>query len=193
MPGSVADLKVLDMTEVETTLKQWLDEEADVRARMATSGVADRSQLAALSGLDFLRSILNGDLPAAPMAVTLDYLLIGCERGRAVFQGTPKREHYNPSGSVHGGYFSTLLDSALGCAVHTCLEPGQGYATIELKVTLLRALTDRTGPVRADARVISVGRRLGTAEARLTDPAGRLYAHATTSCMIFPLNERPAA
>ena len=176
-----------------STLQAWLERERQVRATMAAPGVVDRATLASCSGLELLGGWQRGEYPSAPMAVTLGYLLVECERGRVVFQGTPQRAHYNPSGSVHGGYFSTLLDSAMGCAVHSCLERGLGYGTIELKVTLLRPLSDRTGPVRAEGQVISISRRLGTAEGRLVDAAGKLYAHATTTCMIFPLDERPVA
>jgi uncharacterized protein (TIGR00369 family) len=175
------------------TLQAWLDREREVRLLLAPPGHCGLDELAEHSGLELLQRIQRGELPAVPMANTLDYVMVECERGRVVFQGTPRLEYYNPSGAVHGGYFSTLLDSAMGCAVHSCLEKGMGYATIELKLTLLRALTNRTGPVRAEGKLISLSRRLGTAEGRLIDAEGRLYAHATTTCMIFPLQEREQA
>lgn len=104
-----------------------------------------------------------------------------------VFQGTPKADYYNPIGSVHGGYIATLLDSALGCAVHTMLERGYGYTTLELKVNYVRPLTDKTGPVRAEAHVVNVSRQVGVAQGRLVDAAGRMYAWGSTTCLIFPL------
>jgi uncharacterized protein (TIGR00369 family) len=117
----------------------------------------------------------------------MDFVPIEGEPGRIVFQGTPGRQHYNPIGSVHGGYFCTLLDSAVGCAVQSMLPKGMGYTTLELKVNLIRALTDKTGPVRAEGKVIQVGGRVGIAEGRIIDADGKLYAHASTTCLIFPL------
>lgn len=175
------------------TLESWLAREREVRLLMAAPGQPGSAELGAYPGLDFLHRIQRGELPSVPMASTLDYVMVECERGRVVFQGTPRLEYYNPIGSVHGGYFATLLDSAMGCAVHSCLDKGLGYATIELKVSLLRPLTNRTGPVRAEGSVISISKRLGTAEGRLVDAAGKLYAHATTTCMIFSLAERLAS
>jgi len=102
-----------------------------------------------------------------------------------VFTGTPQRMHYNPLGSVHGGYHATVLDSAMGCAVHSTLEAGKGYTTLELKINFVRALTDATGPIRAEAKVIHVGRQVATAEGRIVDGKGRLYSHGTTTCLIF--------
>jgi uncharacterized protein (TIGR00369 family) len=107
------------------------------------------------------------------------------ETGIAVFQGRPQLKHYNPLGSVHGGWFATLLDSALGCAVHSTLPAGKAYTTLELKVNIVRALTDAVPFVRAEGRVIHLGRQVATAEARLIGPDGKLYAHATTTCLIF--------
>ena len=114
-------------------------------------------------------------------------MLISADKGHVVFQGTPEHRHYNPIGSVHGGFHATLLDSCVGCAVHTTLEAGQGYTTLELKVNYVRALTDRVGPVRAEGKVIHVGKQVATAEGRIVDVQGRLYAHASTTCLVFPL------
>jgi len=107
------------------------------------------------------------------------------EPGRAVFQGTPDRRHYNPLGSVHGGYFCTLLDSALGCAVQSTLPTGTGYTTLEAKTNLVRAITSETGKLRAIGRTLHVGKRMATAEGRLEDASGKLYAHATTTCIVL--------
>ncbi|MFZ6723257.1 PaaI family thioesterase [Undibacterium sp. Ji49W] len=174
-------------TETEAVLQQWLAREAEVRARMAEPGVATLDQLKAVSGIDFLLGILNGDYPVAPIGKTLDFIPVEGEPGRIVFQGTPGVQHYNPLGSVHGGYFCTLLDSAVGCAVQSMLPKGVGYTTLEIKVNLIRAMNSKTGPVRAEGKVIQVGRQVGTAEGRIVDAAGKVYAHATTTCLVFPL------
>ena len=104
-----------------------------------------------------------------------------------MFQGTPKKDFYNPLGSVHGGYAATLLDSCVGCAVHSTLPAQTGYTTVELKVNYIRPLTADTGPVRAEGKVVSVGRQIGIAEGRIHDAGGKLYAFATTTCLIFPI------
>lgn len=116
-----------------------------------------------------------------------DFLIVEVDDGKAVFQGTPRPEHLNPMGTVHGGWFATLLDSALGCAVHTRMEPGRGYTTAELGINLVKAITPKVQRVRAEGRVIHSGRQLATAEARLVGPDGTLYAHATTTCLVFDL------
>jgi uncharacterized protein (TIGR00369 family) len=108
--------------------------------------------------------------------------------GRAVFQGEPRREHLNPLGSIHGGYTATLLDSCMACAVHSTLPAGTGYTTVEIKINYVRPLLEATGPVRAEGRIIQPGRRIATAEGRLVDAAGKLYAHGTTTCLVFPLD-----
>jgi uncharacterized protein (TIGR00369 family) len=174
----------MDRTAV---LERWQAEEAAVLAKRAPSGVCPPDLLAACSGLEFLQRIISGDLPPPPIADTLGFALVAAEPGRAVFQGTPDRRHYNPLGAVHGGYFCTLLDSALGCAVHSALPRGTGYTTLELKVNLIRPLHDGVGPVRAEGRTISVGSRVGIAEASIVDVDGKRYAHATTTCLVFPL------
>lgn len=138
-----------------------------------------------LAGLDFLRKIVAGELPPPPIADTLDYRLLEVEEGRAVFGITPAEIHYNPIGMVHGGIPCTLLDSAMGCAVHTTLPAGVGYTTLELKVNIVKAIGKDTGPLRAEARLVHTGRSTAVAEGRLVDAAGKLYAHATTTCMIL--------
>jgi uncharacterized protein (TIGR00369 family) len=150
-------------------------------------GVVDLETLKAESGLDFLTGIIAGRHPAPPIAETLGFRLIEVETGKAVFEGLPGRRHYNPIGSVHGGFAATLLDSCMGCAVHSTLAAGQGYTTLEFKVSLVRAITDATGPVRAEGKVIAAGRRTATADGRLVDGSGRLLAHGTTTCLLFPL------
>jgi uncharacterized protein (TIGR00369 family) len=176
-----------NVTERERTIALWQEKEAAVRAKLATPGVATLEQLKAGSGMEFLQKIWDGELPSVPIGQLMGFVPIEGEPGRIVFQGTPGPQHYNPLGSVHGGYFCTLLDSAVGCAVQSMLPKGAGYTTLELKVNLIRALTDKTGPVRAEGKVIQVGGRVGIAEGRITDADGKLYAHATTTCLIFPL------
>jgi uncharacterized protein (TIGR00369 family) len=138
----------------------------------------------ALSGVETLRRYMDeGGQPA--IGETLGFRLVELEEGRAVFEGTPGERHYNPLGTVHGGYAATLLDSAVGCAVHSRLKAGQGFTTMELKVAYHRPMTGDTGPVRAEGRVVSMGRRAAFAEGRLTDANGRLYATATSTLMIL--------
>jgi uncharacterized protein (TIGR00369 family) len=135
-------------------------------------------------GLRQMQEVM-ADRRRPPMIDTLDFDLVEVEMGRVVFEGTPSRRVYNPLGTVHGGYAATLLDSATGCAVHTRLAKGQGYTTLELKVAYHKAMTEQTGPVRAEGKVITMGRRTAFAEARLTDASGRLYATATSTLLVF--------
>ena len=164
-------------------LEDWLATEQ--RLASATPDPAPTQQPDLRSGLERLQAVLRGDGPAAPIGRTLDFRLVEVEHGRAVFQGAPAQAHYNPLGSVHGGWFAALLDSAVGCAVHSTLAAGRSYTTLELKVNYVRALTDRVARVRAVGEVVHVGRRVATAEARLFGPDDRLYAHATTTCLVF--------
>ncbi|MDD0840931.1 PaaI family thioesterase [Curvibacter sp. HBC61] len=171
-------------------LPRWLAEEATVRQRLEQGvgpGVASRAQIGQKNGLEMMQAMLRGELPFAPIAQTLDFLLLEIGEGVAVFQGRPGPQHFNPMGTVHGGWFATLLDSALGCAVHTRMPPGRGYTTAELGINLVKALTPKVERVRAEGRVIHCGRQLATAEARLVGPDGTLYAHATTTCLVFDL------
>ena len=185
------------MTATPPLLDTWLADEHAVRLRLAQGpgpGVATRAQTAGLSGLDLMQAILDGTLPYAAIAQTLDFLMVAVEPGRAVFQGTPGAAHLNPLGTVHGGWFATLLDSALGCAVHTRLPAGRAYTTAELSVNVVKALTPQVPRVRAIGTVVHCGRQLATAEARLVGADGTLYAHATTTCLVFDLPApRPAA
>ena len=167
------------------TLARWQADHDAALGRLGEGGVARREQLAGRSGLETMQALLRGELPPPPMAATLDFLLIEVGFGRAVFQGRPLRRHYNPMGTVHGGWFATLLDSAVGCAVQTVLPAGKAYTTAELKINIVRPLTDRVPLVRAEGSVIHGGGRMATADGRLTGPDGRLYAHASTTCFIF--------
>lgn len=141
---------------------------------------------ATLSGMDYLEGIMAGKYPAAAIAHTLDMGLESVEPGKAVFSIVPQEFHYNPIGTVHGGIFCTLLDSALACAIHSTLPAGMGYTTLELKVNLVRPLTVKTGKVLAIGTIVHAGRSVATAEGKIVDDQGKLYAHATTTCMIFP-------
>jgi uncharacterized protein (TIGR00369 family) len=130
--------------------------------------------------------MIDGKILQPPMTATLGFRLTDAEHGRAVFTGEPRYEYYNPLGSVHAGFAATLLDSALGCAVHSTLAKGETYVTAEFKLNLVRPLTKDTGTVTAEGRIVHRGRTLGTSEGYLRDVAGKLYAHATTTCIIFP-------
>jgi len=152
--------------------------------------VLDPAELAGMSGLDYLRRGLGADTFRAPIGALIGFRPVRFDEGIAVFEATPAEYHYNPIGSVHGGFAATLLDSALGCSIHTMLKAGFGYTTVELKVNYVRPLKISTGPVTCEGKVIHVGGRIATSEARLTDADGKLYAHGTTTCLIFPLGER---
>ena len=174
-------------------LDQWLADEKAILERLEKGpgpGVARMDQIAGLTGLELMQGVLDGTLPYAAIAKTLDFVMVEVGKGRAVFQGTPGPQLLNPLGTVHGGWFATLLDSALGCAVHTMMPAGRAYTTAELGVNLVKALTPKVPRVRAESQVIHCGRQLATAEARLVGPDGTLYAHATTTCLVFDL---PAA
>lgn len=138
-----------------------------------------------MDGMTFLRAMLDGELPPPPIADTLGFTLTRVEPGRAVFELEPGEFHYNPIGSVHGGVYATLLDSACGCAVHSTLSEGERYTSLDLTTKFLRAAGLDTGRLRAEGVVIHLGGRTALAEARLTGDDGRLYAHATSSIMIF--------
>jgi len=138
-----------------------------------------------LSGLEFLQRIIAGELPPPPIAALLKFELAELSEGQAVFAVEPAEYHYNPIGVVHGGVAATLLDSAMGCAVHSALPAGAGYTSLEIKVNFVRPLTAETGRVRCEAKLIHLGGRTATAEGRVVDEAGKLYAHGTTTCLIF--------
>ena len=140
-----------------------------------------------LSGLEQMRRIASGEFPGAPIAGLIGYGLVEVEEGRVVFEGTPRFDLYNPLGSVHGGWFGVLLDSCMGCAVHSALPTGRSYTTLEYKVNILRAATAETGAIRAEGRAVHVGRRTATAEGRMVDADGRLYATGTTTCLVFEI------
>jgi uncharacterized protein (TIGR00369 family) len=154
-----------------------------------TYGVVPAETAAAMAGLDLLKGMIAGRFPAPPITQLLGFDLVEVEEGRAVFTGTPRFEHYNPLGTVHGGYAATLLDSCMACAVHSTLPQGVGYTTLEFKISLTRAMTADSGSVRAEGKVITAGRRIATSEGRLTDANGRLLAHGTTTCLVFEVGK----
>ena len=145
-----------------------------------------------MAGLDFVRAIFDGSLPAPPIMQTIEPFDSSAEPGLVVIHSIPGFRHYNPIGSVHGGYAATLLDSVMGLAIHTMLPSGSGYTTLEFKISFIKGMTDDTGPVRSEGRILSVGRRAATAEARITDAKGRLLAHATTTCLVFEIPKAAA-
>jgi uncharacterized protein (TIGR00369 family) len=144
----------------------------------------DTAEIAELSGIEQLRRALSGDAHTG-IGRTLGFRMAELEEGRVVFESTPDEHVYNPIGTVHGGYAATLLDSAVGCAVHSKLKAGQGYTTLELKIAYHKAMTKRTGLIRAEGWVVSLGRRAAFAEGRITDADGRLYASATSTLLVF--------
>jgi uncharacterized protein (TIGR00369 family) len=179
------------------TTELWLKQGAEVKERVNAggghAGLSSAAMVAGKSGLQIMQAMqamLDGTLPYPHIADTLDFFLVEVDIGKAVFQGSPQLKHYNPMGAVHGGWYATLLDSALGCAVHTTLPAGRTYTTAELSLNIVRGATQKTGPLRAIGTVLHSGRQLATAEARIVGPDGKLYAHATTTCLVF---EMPAA
>jgi uncharacterized protein (TIGR00369 family) len=164
------------MTEkqaLRTRTVEWADPQA--------LGEAGRG----LSGIEFLQKIVRRELPPPPLASLLNFELVELSEGQATFAVEPAEYHYNPIGVVHGGLAATLLDSAMGCAVHSTLPAGSGYTTLEIKVNFIRAMTAETGRVRCEAKVVHVGARTATAEGRVIDEAGKLYAHGTTTCLLL--------
>jgi uncharacterized protein (TIGR00369 family) len=149
--------------------------------------VASLDEIKSHSGLDFLRRIASGQVAQPPICHTLGFRLAEVAPGFALFTMAPEFRHYNPIGSVHGGVASTLLDSCMSCSIQTQLEQGRGYITLELKVNMVRPITESTGPIRAEGRALHVGRRAGTSEGKILDANGTLLAHGTTTCLIFDL------
>jgi uncharacterized protein (TIGR00369 family) len=152
-------------------------------------GALPRDIIARMTGVEIFEEMLAGRLPAPPIMLTMEMKLREAERGRAVFSGTPSVAHMNPQGSVHGGWISTILDSALTCAVHTDLEAGELCTTTSLTVNMVRPLMPDAGEARCEGRVVHRGRRLATAEGSLLDANGKLIAHGTANCMIFGIGQ----
>ena len=177
------------METQQTVVEQWEAQLQAVRARMLEGGgrpgIVPAREALGMPGLAIMQAMLEGRFPYPPIAETLDFFLVEVDEGSATFQGTPQVRHLNPMGTVHGGWYATLLDSAVGCAVQTMLEPGYGYTTAELSVNLVRGARLDGGPLRAIGTVLHCGRQVATAEGKIVDAQGKLYAHATTTCLVF--------
>lgn len=169
-------------------IQAWLADAQEMRAHMAPPGTLSLKEVASMSPQEFFDGIGSGQLPAPPINVPMHMTPIQWTPGHFIFQGSPQDMHYNPLGTVHGGYIATLLDSALGCAIHTMLSKGQGYTTTDLRISYVRALTTAVGPVRAEGRIIHVGRSTALAEGRLYDVDDKLYATASTTCLIMNMH-----
>ena len=151
----------------------------------AEVGVVPREIATAVAGLDFLEGLRKGAHPAPPFAAVTDIWIVEVESGRVVFEASPSSRFYNPLGTVHGGWISTLLDSAMGCAVHSVLKPGQGYTTIDMTINFVRPVFEKTGKLKCQGKIIHAGGRAATAEGRVWDEAGTLIAHGSETCMIM--------
>lgn len=196
MTQSAPNLKSVK-PDAAAVLAQWEADESAVRTRVERDGpvrygVATPSDVIGLSGNEIFRAMFEGKLPMPPISETLGFIAIDIADGHAVFQGKPALPYYNPLGSIHGGWFATLLDSCVACAIHSTLPAGRSYTTLELKTNMVRALTRDVPLVRAEGKVIQVGRQVGIAEGRIVGPDGTLYAHATTTCLIFDFPPRKA-
>ncbi len=149
-------------------------------------GIIPHADIGQLSGIELLRRVINGDYPAPSIAARMNFALVEVSEGRAVFRGVPSERHLNPLGGVHGGWAATIMDSALGCCVHTLMAVGEAYTTAEMKVNYIRPITPQTGLVTCEGKVVHRGRTLAVSEARLTDAGGKLLAFGTETCSIFP-------
>jgi uncharacterized protein (TIGR00369 family) len=159
----------------------------DTDAPKLEFGVTPTDVMASMPGIDFVRAIFSRKFPEPPIMQTVEPFDCTVEPGVVVIHSIPGFRHYNPIGSVHGGYAATLLDSAMGLAVHSMLPAGRGYTTLEFKISFIKGMNKDTGPIRSEGRTLNVGRRAATAEARITDAKGRLLAHATTTCLVFEI------
>ncbi|PHY05634.1 MAG: aromatic compound catabolic protein [Alcaligenaceae bacterium] len=172
----------------ENTLAQWLEDEQKLLASMPNGrlvGLLDKSKTATMTGMEVMQAVMHGELPNGPMAATCGYMLVALSPGEATLQGNPTESVMNVQGSVHGGWFASILDGAVGNAIHTMLPVGTGYTTLDLSVKMTRPIVPTAGArVRAIGKIIQVGRQIATAEGRIVGPDGKLYAHATTTCLI---------
>jgi len=150
-----------------------------------TYGTVSAERRKEMSGLEFVQGLVDGTLPLNMIAETLGYDIVEAVNGRVVITAMPTERHLNPAGTVHGGLSATLLDSCMGLAINTTLDKGVGQTTLEFKISLVRPITPETGLIKAEGIVLNCGRRVGTAEGRITDAQGRLLAHGTTTCLIF--------
>ena len=173
----------------ENTLAKWLEEEKKLLDGMPNGrpiGILDKTKTAEMTGMEVMQAVMRGALPNGPMASTCNYMIVGLAPGEAILQGNPTETVMNVQGSVHGGWFATILDGAVGNAIHTMLPAGTGYTTLDLSVKMTRAIMPAPGArVRAIGKVIQVGRQIATAEGRIIGPDGKLHAYATTTCLIL--------
>lgn len=151
------------------------------------SEMLTQQQMAGLTGIDYVRGMMVGRLPAAPIAQSARLAIVEVRDGVVVFEGHPEFAHYNPQGTVHGGWFGIALDSAMGCAVMTRLARGQSYTTLEYKVNMIRPVFDATGPLRITGTSLHAGRRTATADGRIEDQDGKLYATGSTTCLVVAI------
>ncbi|WP_439500064.1 PaaI family thioesterase [Bosea sp. (in: a-proteobacteria)] len=156
-------------------------------------GVVSRDVLLAEDGLSFLRGMMEGRHPGAPFADAMDFDLAEVEEGRVVFVGKPAARYFNPLGTIHGGWTATILDSAMACAAHATLKAGEGYTTLEMKINYVRPVMPESGTVRCEGKLIHRGGTVATTEGRLVDERGKLLAHGTETCLIFPAKAQPPA
>jgi uncharacterized protein (TIGR00369 family) len=143
-----------------------------------------------MSGFDFLNAILNGEIPPAPIAETLDFHPLSLEKGKVVFEFEPKEFHYNPIGSVHGGVISTVLDTVMGCSLQSALPEGLGYTTLELKINFIKAVSIKNGKLKSTGKIIHLGKSTALVEADLRDEQGNLFAHGVSTCMVLNLRNK---
>lgn len=155
--------------------------------RSRTYGKVSAETQRGMTGLEFVEGLANGSLPLNTMAETLGYDIVEAERGRVVITAEPSENHLNPAGTVHGGLAATMLDSCMGLAIHSMLDKGKGSTTLEFKISFVRPIMPHSGEIRAEGIVLNHGRRVGTAEGRVTDQTGRLLVHGTTTCLIFEM------
>ncbi len=172
------------------TVQEWIAEAEAVKAQMLAggggAGVFTREQIAKMSGLEIFNAMLLGQMPYASVGKTLDYSPVTVALGEIVFQGSPQANFLNPMGTVHGGWYGTLLDSAMGCAVHTTVPAGRGFTTAEYSVNIVRG-AKVGGVYRTIGKVVHAGRQMATAEGRIVDVDGKIYAHGTTTCFLFDM------
>jgi uncharacterized protein (TIGR00369 family) len=153
--------------------------------RATVTDEASHRPAASVAGLEFLKGLADGSHPAPPFTAETDIWIVEAERGRVVFAGSPLKRFYNPLGTVHGGWIATLLDSAMGCAVHSVLAPGQAYTTVDMAVSFVRPVSEKTGKLSCEGKIIHAGGRIATAEGRVRDQSGTLIAHGTETCLVM--------
>jgi uncharacterized protein (TIGR00369 family) len=157
----------------------------DASQQALGAGVGQTRAPGTIAGLEFLKRLADGSYSAPPFAAETDIWIVEVEQGRVVFAATPSKRFYNPGGTVHGGWISTLLDSAMGCAVHSTLAPGQAYTTVDMTISFVRPVFEKTGRLKCEGKIIHTGGRIGTAEGRVWDETGTLIAHGSETCLVM--------